>query len=112
MKPKGLRRSGDDWNVVSEDYAKLIIALNQSSTCEITKNMVVEFKYKLSKGEVIYVPYNYPLLRLDHNKMVCLGTRVNKLRSKYYANTGSITRKKLNDARKLCGCKQLCTLVT
>jgi hypothetical protein len=72
----------------------------------------LEMKDKLSKAEVIYVPYNHPLLRMDHNQMVCLGKRVNKLRSKYYANTGSITRKKLNDARKLCGCKQLCTLVT
>jgi hypothetical protein len=61
---------------------------------------------------VIYVLYNHALLRLEHNQMVCLGTRVNKLRSKYYGNTGSITRKKLNDARQLCGCKQLCTLVT
>jgi hypothetical protein len=74
--------------------------------------MVIEFKEKLRKGEVIYVPYNHPLLRLDHNQMVCLGERVNKLRSKYYGQIGTITRKKLNDARKLCGCKQLCTLVT
>jgi hypothetical protein len=112
LKPKGLRRSGEDWHGVSEEYAELVIALNQSSTCEITQNMVLEMKGKLSKGEVIYVPYNHPLLRLDHNKMVCLGSRVNKLRSKYYANTATITRKKINDARRVCGCKQLCTLVT
>ena len=112
MKPKGLRRKGDDWHVVSEEYAKLIIALKASSTCEITKTLVLEFKDKLRKGEEINVPYKHSLLRLDHNQMACLGNKVNKLRRDYYAHTGSITRKKLNDARKLCGCKQLCTLVT
>jgi len=112
LKPKGLRWNGDDWLVVSEEYAKLIIALNASSTCETTKTMVLEFKDKLRKGEEVYVPYKHPLLRLDHNQMVCLGNKVNKLRSDDYAHTRSITRKKLSDARKLCGCKQLCTLVT
>ncbi len=57
--------------------------------------MVVQFKDKLSKGEVIYVPFNHPLLKLGHNKMACLGIRVNKLRSKHYAKTGSIIRKNL-----------------
>ena len=111
MKPKGLRRNGDDWNVVSEEYAKLIFALNASSTCETTKTMVLEFKDKFRKGEEIFFPYKNLLLRLDHSQMVCLGNKVNKLRSDYYAHTGSITRKKLNDARKVCGCNQLCTLV-
>lgn len=112
VKPKGMRRNGDDWHVVSEEYAKLIIALNRSSTCELTKTMVQDFNDKVSRHEVIYVPYNHPLLRLDHNKMVCLGKQVNRVRSEFYANSGTTTRKKLDDARKLCGCKQLCTLVT
>lgn len=112
LKPKGVRRVGDDWHVVSGDYAKLIIALNRSSPCEVTKTMVKNFSDMLSREEVIKVPYNHPLLRLDHNKMVCLGQQVNRLRSEFYALVGSITRKKLDDGRKLFGCKQLCTIVT
>ena len=112
MKPKDLRRTGDDWHVVSEEYAKCIIALNASSTCETTKTMVLEFKDKLRKVEEIYFSYKHSLLRLDLNQMVCLENKVNKLKNDYYAHTGSITSKKLYDARKLCGCKQLCTLVT
>ena len=112
LKPKGVRRVGDDWHVVSGEYAKLIIALNRSSPCEETKTMVKNFSDMLSREEVIKVPYNHPLLRLDHNKMVCLGQQVNRLRSEFYALVGSITRKKLDDGRKLFGCKQLCTIVT
>jgi hypothetical protein len=99
-------------HVDSEEYARLIIVLNASSTRETTKTMVLEFKDKLRKGEEIHVPYYHPLLRLDHNQMACLGNKVNKLRSDYHAHIGSITRKKVNDARKLCGCKQLRNLVT
>ena len=112
LKPKGVRRVGDDWHVVSEKYAKLIIALNRSSPCEEIRTMVQIFEDKLSRDEVIYVPYNHSLLRLDHTKMVCLGQQVNRLRREFYALVGSITRKKLDDGRKLFGCKQLCTIVT
>jgi hypothetical protein len=112
LKPKGVRRVGDDWHVVSENYAKLIIALNRSSTCDEVKTMVQNFRDKLSRDEVIYVPYNHSLLRLDHTKMVCRGQQVNRSRREFYALVGSITRKKLDDGRKLFGCKQLCTIVT
>ena len=57
LKPKGLRRVGDDWHVVSGDYANLIIALNRSSPCEVTKTMVQNFSDMLSREEVIKVPY-------------------------------------------------------
>jgi hypothetical protein len=72
---------------VSEEYDKLVIALNASNTCETTKTMVPKLKDKLRKGEEINVPYKHPLLRLDHNQMVCLGNEENKLRSDSYART-------------------------
>ena len=95
LTPRGMRRIGDDWHLVSEENAKLIIPLNRSSTCEITKAMVPDFEDKLSKPEQIYDPYNHPLLRLNRNQMVCFGKQVNSLRCEYYATSWSITRKNL-----------------
>jgi hypothetical protein len=76
VKPGGMRRIGDNWNVVSEELPKLIIVLNYSSTCEITKTMVLDFKDKASKREEIYVPYNGPLLRQNHHQIACLGKKL------------------------------------
>lgn len=98
--------------MVSPEYANLLIALNQSSACVMTQTMVQDLKEKVLKEEVIRVPYNSSLLRLNHNQMVCLGKHVNSLRSAYYNQSGVVSRKKLDEARKLCGCKQLCTIVT
>ncbi len=60
---RGVPRIGDDWHIVEKENAKFIIALNQSSFCEITKRMVLDFKDRVSKHEKIYVPYNHLLLR-------------------------------------------------
>jgi hypothetical protein len=114
LNPSRGRRFGEDWHVVSTQYAKLLICLNKKSTCDVIKNCVVEFEEHLSKSKEIRVPYNHPLLKLDHNQMVCLGRQVNEIRTAHYNNIGqgSVSKTALADARRLLGCKQLCTIVT
>ncbi len=63
--------------------------------------MVLDFKDKVSKHEEIYVPYSHPLLRLNHNQMVCLGRKVNGLRSEYYAILDLLQEKSLT-TQEIC----------
>lgn len=99
---------------MSKDYANLLISLNKNSTCDSVKAEIVVFQGKLSRDEAILVPYNHPMLKLNHTQMVCLGKKVNEVRKAHYHLVGqeAVTKKQLTYTRKLFGCKQLCTLVT
>ena len=97
---------GDDWHVLPEDYAKLVIEIHKNNPD--AAQTIEHWKELIANKHDIRVPYNHPLLKLTSQVMKDLGAYADAIKMEYYK--GNITKQDYDDISRKIGCRQSCSI--